>query len=848
MTAKELPVLDLVPELLEQLRAHPVLALQAPPGAGKSTELPLHLIPDFATAQQRIILLQPRRLAVRTVAHRLAEKLGEQPGQQIGYRMRDEVRSSAQSVLEVQTEGAFLRMLQSDPALESVSLVIFDEYHERSLNADLCFALCRHSQLLFSDLRDQPLKLMLMSATLDNEGLQAAIPDMPWLISEGRQFPVSVHYETRASDALTQRGQLAKRVETLVLQALQQHEGNILVFLPGQSEILDVHSSLQSQLDPQHIQCRPLYGALSMKEQRLAIEAPPADTRKVVLATDIAETSLTIEGIHCVIDSGLAKKPVFVPRSGLTRLELQAIPRAAADQRAGRAGRLGPGHAYRLWSEEEHQRRARYRKPDIYSSDLCGPVLQCIAFGCSDPFELPWVEAPPRAPVSQAFKLLEQLQFLNGKLGHYQLSLRGELAMKLPLEPRLQALLMAAVEADCATLGCELALCLENSAYSPATSPDLAARLQQTRKDLAHGKNRRLQKDFQRYSDLCHQLGKRLKLTPVPEAFQLAWLCLQAFPDRLAKQQGGGTEYLMANGRGVQFQPSNNSVITGSDWLVVVDTQGRKTDQRDRIRCAVSVPAALMDSAFGPVAQTQLEMAFNKQEQRFEAREVKRIAAIELHSQPRPLPPLREATDMVLATVRESGLTFFEQWPKVQDWLSRLDLMTALDGGGTDWPVWSEAALLETLEQWLEPMLPTVKSWRDLPRMDLKAALETQLDWSLRQKLDREAPKYYEAPSGIRHLIDYSERPPRVELKLQELFSLRETPRIGNGRQPIKLHLLSPAGRPLAVTSDLGSFWAEVYPQVKAEMKGRYPKHPWPDDPLTAKPTVLTKRALQRDS
>lgn len=849
MSDEHLPILKLVPDLLTQLRAQSVLALQAPPGAGKSTELPIHLLPDFASANGRIILLQPRRLAVRSVAHRLADRLGEKPGERIGYRMRGESRVSAKTLLEVQTEGVFLRLLQNDPALESVSLVIFDEYHERSLDADLSFALCRHSQLLFDELRETPLRLLLMSATLDNEGLKAALPDMPWLISEGRQFPVTVHYEQKSSDPSRHQSCDLDLVHSRVLAALTQHDGNILVFLPGQAEIRKLQSALEASLDDPHIQCRPLYGALKMEAQQAAIQAPPAGQRKVVLATDIAETSLTIEGIHCVIDTGVAKKPVFVARTGLSRLDLQAIPRSAADQRAGRAGRLGPGVAYRLWTEEQHQRRARHRKPDILSSDLSGPLLQCIAFGCDDPFELPWVEPPPQAAIEQAFDLLLQLGFIVKGADSSQLTDKGQAALKLPLEPRLQALLIASVEGGCSTLGCELALCLEETPRRNTQSIDIIERLADTRQALAGRSDRRLLREYKRLNAICAELKPECSTVPVPENFQVAYLCMAAFPDRLAWGRTNN-EYLMVNGRGVRLPASAHQgyAHSAASWIVVIDTRSRKEDSRDLVVCASAVPKALLDSQWGPdIATQRVELSFNAAEKRFQARDVTRMGAIELKSQPIALPPLADAGELIVVTLRDTGLAFFDQWPRLNAWLNRLTLLRQLEAEAltqNPWPDWSETSLLASLEDWLLPMLPAVQGWGALCALDLRTPLEARLEWSLLQRLKQEAPERYQAPSGIWHSIDYEERPPVVELKLQELFSLTETPAIARGRQKLKLHLLSPAGRSLAVTSDLASFWREAYPQVKAEMKGRYPKHPWPEDPISAEPTVLTKRAL----
>ncbi len=853
MSAEALPILKLIPDLLKQLRAQPVLALQAPPGAGKSTECPIHLLDDFASAARKIVLLQPRRLAVRNVAHRLAERLGEQPGQRIGYRMRGESRCSSQTILEVQTEGVFLRMLQNDPALESVSLVIFDEYHERSLDADLCFALCRHSQALFGDLRDEPLRLLLMSATLDNEGLKSALPEMPWLISEGRQHPVTVHYESLRNDSARRRSCDLELLKKRVLDALDQHPGNILVFLPGQADIRRLQSMLEAAIDDASIHCRPLYGALPMDAQQAAIAAPPAGQRKLVLTTDIAETSLTIDGIHCVIDSGLAKKPVFIPRSGLSRLELAPIPRSAAEQRAGRAGRLGPGVAYRLWTVEAHHRLARHRSPEIYSSDLSSALLQCLAFGCDDPYELPWVEAPPQAAVNQAFTLLRALNFIDDVEDKPKLTEKGQAALSLPLEPRLQALLIAALEGDCVALGCELALCLESPPRAGEPAIEIGARLRVTRQQLKTGGDRRLQQEYKRLHSICSKLASQFKPSTVAKEHQLAYLCLAAFPDRIARRSKKSTdEYLMVNGRGVRLASASihAAELAKSDWIVVIDTRGRKEDSRDLVACGVAIPSTLLTPEQGfHGLEENTELYFNEKQQRFQARQVKRIGAIELHSQPIALPSIIEAGEWITQTIRDTGLAFFQQWPSLQNWLNRISLLRALEAdeaGKTLWPNWDEERLLASLEQWLLPMLPSVRDWSAIPSLDLKTALETQLDWALLQRLEQEAPSRYQAPSGLWHDIDYSQSPPLVELKLQELFSLTETPSIARGRQRLKFHLLSPAGRPLAVSSDLAHFWQHGYPQVKAEMKGRYPKHPWPDDPSTAQATVLTKNALAK--
>ncbi|PTU74048.1 ATP-dependent helicase HrpB [Pseudomonas mangrovi] len=834
---KTLPIDDVLPALRQALAQRDEAVLEAPPGAGKTTRVPLALLGEPWLAGQRILMLEPRRLAARAAAERLASELGETVGETVGYRIRLESRVGPRTRIEVVTEGILARRLQDDPALEGVGLVIFDEFHERSLDADLALALTLNGREL---LRETPLKVLLMSATLEGERLSALLSQAPVVSSQGRMFPVDIRW-----GAPFQAGERVEpRVLQAVLQALDEESGSLLVFLPGQAEIRRVHEQLQERLGarPDILLC-PLHGELELSAQRAAIEPAPAGTRKVVLATNIAETSLTIEGVRVVVDAGLARVPRFDPASGMTRLDTQRISRASATQRAGRAGRLRPGACYRLWSQAQHEQLAAHGEAEILAADLAGLALQLARWGVQ-PAELAWLDPPPAAAYAQARELLARLGALDER---GVLSVHGQAMAELPAHPRIAHLLLRGQALGLGAMAADLAALLGERDILRGAGADLHSRI-----SLLAGESRATggsRGGVQRARQLARQLRGYLRgaaSQPVSDPEHPRWLgCLLAFayPDRIARQRrAGGAEYRMANGRAALF--SDADALMKHDWLVIADLGSRQGQREERIYLAADLDPTLFD---GPLAEQVSEkdlLDWDEREGVLRAERQRRVGELVLES--RALPQLDEQARglALLALVRRKGLELLAWTPELRQWQARVGLLRRLDiqqSGVSDWPDVSDAALLERLQDWLLPYLGKVSRLNHFAQLDLAAMLANLLPWPLPQRLDELAPKTLEVPSGSRIRIDYSQDPPVLAVRLQELFGLAQTPRIAGGRQGVLLHLLSPAQRPVQVTQDLASFWANTYLEVKKDLKGRYPKHYWPDDPLIAEPTARAK-------
>ena len=804
-----LPVANILPELLIALRQSPQVLLNAPTGAGKSTWLPLQILRDGGI-RGRILLLEPRRLAARNVAQRLAELLGEKPGETVGYRMRAETCVSAKTRLEVVTEGIMTRMIQQDPELSGVGLVILDEFHERSLQADLALALLLYVQ---QGLRDD-LKLLIMSATLDNDKLQHLLPHAPTIISAGRAFPVERRYQSLPSH---QRFDEAVAIATAEL--LRNESGSLLLFLPGVGEIQRVQNHLAERVADDVLLC-PLYGALSLNEQRQAILPAPAGKRKVVLATNIAETSLTIEGIRLVVDSAQERVARFDVRSGLTRLLTQRISQASMTQRAGRAGRLEPGVCVHLLAKEQAERASAQSDAEILQSDLSSLLLELMQWGCTDPAQLSWLDNPPAINLAAARRLLMQL----GALEDERLTAKGQKMASLGNDPRLAAMLVAA-----------------NSDDEVATAARLAAILEEpprgTNHDLLQAFTRPQGQWQQRSQQLCKRLNRRAGQV---DSEAIPSLLAQGFPDRIARRRGQEGRYQLANGMGAMLDADD--ALNRHEWLIApLLLQGNASpDARILQACALDIDALI--ARCPTLLQQSDTVEWDDAQGTLKALRRSQIGQLTLSVRPLAKPSESELHQAMLTGIREKGLD-------VLNWTSearqlRLRLRCAARWLPEEaWPAVDDASLLDSLEEWLLPHMTGVHSLRGLKSLDIQQALFERLPWSLRQRLASSLPTHYTVPTGSRIPIRYDdENPPALAVRMQEMFGEASTPTIAEGRVALVLELLSPAQRPLQITRDLSAFWQGAYREVQKEMKGRYPKHVWPDDPANTAPTRRTKK------
>ncbi|WP_223525599.1 ATP-dependent helicase HrpB [Pseudomonas sp. A-B-26] len=833
-----LPIDAALPALLQALTDRNEVILQAPPGAGKTTRVPLAVLREKWLGDQTILMLEPRRLAARAAAERLASELGEKVGETVGYRIRLESRVSPRTRIEVVTEGILARRLQEDPALEGVGLVIFDEFHSRNLDADLALALTLNGRELLRD--EQPLKVLVMSATLEGERLSRLLEDAPVITSEGRMYPVSNLWGRPF-----QPGEFVEpRVVQACLEAIEEQRGSILVFLPGQAEIRRVNQQLAETLGEWSdvILC-PLHGELELSAQRAAIDPAPEGKRKVVLATNIAETSLTIEGVRVVIDAGLERVPRFDPRSGMTRLDTQRISRASATQRAGRAGRLEPGVCYRLWSEAQHDQLDAYSSAEIIQADLAGLALQLARWGVT-PSQLKWLDQPPSSAFSQARDLLHRLSALHSD---GRLSAHGQAMAEVPAHPRIAHLLLRGHSLGLGDMACDVAGLLGERDILRGAGADLHSRLM-----LVSGEQkaqRGVQGGVQRVRQLARQYRNYLRGRPtqaVSDSGHSRWLgCLLAFayPDRIAQQRRPcGAEYRLANGRAALF--SEPDALMKNPWLVIADLGSRKGQREERIYLASDFDPALFDSVLAEQVRVIDQLDWDEREGVLRAERQRKVGELVLATEPLNGLDEAERTQALVNLVRRKGLELLPWTPEVRQWQSRVALLRELDlkqGSQSHWPDLNDVALLDSLETWLQPYLNNVNRLSHFGQLDLTSILRNILPWPLQQQLQEMAPTHITVPSGTSVRLDYSEVPPILAVRLQELFGLADTPCIAAGRQTLKLHLLSPARRPVQVTQDLANFWRSTYAEVKKDLKGRYPKHYWPDDPLVAEATARAK-------
>ncbi|PPD44268.1 MAG: ATP-dependent helicase HrpB [Methylocystis sp.] len=844
-----LPIDAVLPDIQAALAASPNLVIVAPPGAGKTTRVPLALMSADWAKGGKLILLEPRRLAARAAANRMAATLGEQMGETVGLRMRLESKVSAKTRIEVVTEGVFARMILDDPSLEGVAGVLFDEYHERSLDADLGLALALDAQ---SGLRDD-LRLIAMSATLDGARVSALMGEAPTVISEGRAFDVETRHlgrdpNERLDDAMTRA----------VLRALREETGSVLAFLPGQGEIMRVASRL-AEARLEGVEIAPLYGALDKGEQDRAISPAPKGRRKVVLATSIAETSLTIEGVRVVVDSGLSRVQLYEPDLGLSRLETVRAARASVDQRRGRAGRTEPGVCYRLWDEPQTASLPAFAAPEILAADLSSLALDLAAWGVSDPGQLKWLDPPPAPAWKEATALDRDL----GALGaDGRLTEGGRALRALPLPPRLARMVLEAARRGEAARAAELAMLLSERGLG-GNDADLSHRL-----DRLQGDGSKRARDAKRLAANWARLAKAASPPPQPSpaarereqaaafiesadrerplsrasgggvgrGFSDGALIALAFPDRLAKSRGGKGDFLMANGRAASLPIEDP--LSRAPFLAVAELTGRAAQARILAACALS-PEEVEDIA-GERIEAREESVFDPASESLRRRRFRRLGAIRLSEQNLPVEASEESAAALARGIAAIGVSRL-RWTKGQTQLrDRVAFLRRAEG--EEWPDLSDAALATSVEDWLAPYILGRARVDDIAPGDLDAALAHLLPYELMRRLDAEAPSHFETPAGSRHALDYAApNGPLLSVRVQELYGLSKHPTLARGRAPLTLELLSPAHRPIQTTRDLPSFWTGSWNDVKKEMKGRYPRHLWPDDPAGAAPTTRAK-------
>ena len=842
-----LPIDAALPQLAAALAGSNVAVLVAPPGAGKTTRVPLVLAREPWAERRKIIVLEPRRLAARAAAARMASTLGEAVGDTVGYRVRFASKVSRKTRIEVVTEGVFTRMVLEDASLEDVAALLFDEFHERSLDADLGLALARDVQTGFRE----DLRILVMSATIDGARVAKLLGDAPVIESHGRAYPVETRYRGRDP-----RAPIERAVADTVIEALRLEKGSVLAFLPGAGEIRRTEMFLRERISDPAADVVALYGALEADVQDRAIAPAPPGRRKVVLATAIAETSLTIEGVRIVVDSGLARVPRYEPDVGLTRLETVRVSRASADQRRGRAGRTEPGVCYRLWDEPQTASLAPANMPEILAADLSSLALDLAHWGVADHATLAFLDPPPRAALNEAKALLNELGAIDrdGRITE-----EGRRLRRLPLPPRLARMVVDA--GDDAALAADIALLLTERGLG-GNDVDLAHRLDELRRD----RSRRAQDAramARRWAEVANagaddakvgattfppplrgrdrERGDDRRLTP-------GVLLALAYPDRIAKTRGASGAFLLANGRGANLDPA--SALSREPFLAVGEIAG--TAAQGRILLAAALPLVDIEAHFGDRIEHRDQVTFDEASASLRGRHLRRLGALVLADRPSRVQPDDDTPRLLAEGIARIGIDKLPWTKSLRQWRDRVMFLrrhnlpksAIADLGGEEWPDLSDAALTATVNDWLEPIL-MLKTAVDQVHIDeFTNALEVLLPWKLRRRLDAEAPAHFAAPSGSSVPIDYeAEEGPKLSIRVQELFGLDRHPAIAGGRVPLVIELLSPAHRPVQVTRDLPGFWRGSYAAVKAEMKGRYPRHPWPDDPLSA---PATRRAKPR--
>lgn len=814
-----LPIRNALPRLRKSLILHRSAVLAAEPGSGKTTVVPLALLEEPWLAGKKVIMLEPRRLAARMAARRMSELAGDEVGGLVGYRIRFEQKISSRTRVEVVTEGVLTRMMQHDPSLSGVGLVVFDEFHERTLTADLALALCLEVQELREDL-----KILIMSATMDTARVSALLGSVPVITGECRCFPVSVTYLPRQD-----MKSMEVRTVTAIHRVLADHGGDVLVFLPGAGEIIAVQQQIAAD-----VLCLPLYGNLPQEKQDLVFN--PAARRRLILATPIAETSLTIEGVSVVVDAGLMKVPRFSPTTGLTSLDTVPISKASADQRAGRAGRLGPGTCYRLWTEGEHHSKADFFPPEINNADLAPLFLEVLQWGVADPRTLKWLDPPREGALNQARELLVELGVVDD---HGRLTAVGREIGALPLHPRLALMLIQAREQGHGPLACRLAAMLQNRdpfrGRSEERSVDVEDRLQVLRMFEQKGESvvrargadpnlcRRILQEASQYGRLLGVNG------PIRNFQESGNLLAFAYPDRIAQKKHGSAQHLLASGRGVLLPPHDH--LHKADLLVAAHVDGSK--KQGRIYLAAALSRQEIIEQHGHLLTREERITWSKNQ--VEAVAVLQLGNLELSREPLAVVDPERLKKCLLEGIQQCGISCLSWDKQSRELQARMQSAHLCDPDL--WPDVSDDMLGSTLS-WLSPYLDSMTTLKQVQKIDLRQTLLALLSWQKQQELDRLFPTHLQVPSGSRIRLLYQPgEPPVLAVRLQEMFGASTTPTVCGGRVAVLVHLLSPAGRPIQVTRDLAGFWRSTYYEVKKELKGRYPKHYWPEDPFAAEAT-----------
>ncbi len=820
-----LPIDPLLPAVVATLADAPSLVLQAPPGAGKTTRVPLALAAAPWMAGRKVLVLEPRRLPARLAARHMAASLGEAVGEQVGYRVRLDSKVGPKTRVELVTDGIFLRRLQGDPGLQDIGCVVFDEFHERGVESDLALALALEAQAL-----NPALRLLVMSATLDAAPIARLLGAAPILTSEGRAFPVEIRWADRAP-----LGRIEDTVSETVLRALREETGSILVFLPGQGEIRRVAERLDARLPP-GCELAPLYGDLDSRAQDAALQPAPPGRRKVVLATSIAETSLTIEGIRVVVDSGLARVPRYDPRSGMTRLETLRASQATATQRAGRAGRLESGICYRLWTEADQRARSPHPTPEILASDPAPLALELALWGAGEGRDLAFLDPPPAGPLAQARALLADLGALDAA---GQPTPHGRAMASLGLHPRLAHMILAARAEGQGRLACGLAALLAGRDLLRGTR-DCDLRL---RVDLLFRAGRddpRADRGALFEARALVKQWSQSAAVPRDEAVDSALageVLALAYPDRLAQARGALGHFRLANGRGAVVAAED--ALAAAPWLAIAALDG--DSERARVFLAAPLTQAALETRFTERIVEERLVAWDARAEAVQLLRRRKLGALVLEEKRDGAADPAAVAAALAEGIRQLGHAALPWTPAARSLQARVALLRRL--WPESWPDLSDESLLADPLAWLGAALQGLTRRTQLARLDLGEALREQLTWQQRRDLDRLAPTHLAVPSGRQVEIDYGGEAPVLAVKLQELFGQRSTPAVADGRVPVVIHLLSPAGRPVQVTQDLAGFWQGSYAAVRAELRGRYPKHPWPEDPLTAPPQRGTKRS-----
>ncbi len=834
MTAA-LPIDAALPALLDALRQHDCCVLSAAPGAGKTTRVPLALL-DAGFIHGRILMLEPRRLAAMRAAQYMAQQLGEKVGERVGYRIRGESKTSACTKIEVVTEGILSRMIQSDPELSGVGLIIFDEFHERSLHADLGLALARDVQKNWrTDPENDSLKLLVMSATLDGVAVSNLLENAPVIDSEGRSFPVEVFYCGR-DNSRTENAQLENQLTQVVLRAWREQSGDLLVFLPGQREIRRLQNMLADRDELRDAKIHLLYGEGSAAQQQAALQPDSSGARKIILSTSIAETSLTIDGVRVVIDAGLVRTVRFDPRRGMSGLVTVNVSQATATQRAGRAGRQQAGACYRLWSESQQQTLARFPVPEILQSDLMPLALELAVWGAQES-DLAFLDPPPAAHLQQAREALQKSGALDSEL---RITPHGRAMAELPVHPRYAHMLLRAREHDCGALACDVAALLEERDLLRGNDrdADFHARWLALKHGGAADAGAR-----ERVKQQASRLRQTLKIRDdsAQHDDELGLMLALCYPERVAKRRDArGERWQLANGTGATLP--HGGALANSEWIAIADLDGEGREAR--IFLAATIDARDLQTFLPELFFDGEETLWSAQEEAVIARQVKRFGSIIFAE--KPLPARGDKAVAALCNgLRQLGWQALPLPEAVQQWLARVRWLCS-SGLVKNFPDFGESALLQTLQQWLAPFLTQVSRCSQLAQVEWLQALQSRLDYAQQKQLDQLAPIFITAPTGTQIILDYSGEQPVLAVRLQEMFGVQATPRIGNNSVPVLVHLLSPARQPLAVTQDLASFWQNAYRDVRKDMRGQYPKHYWPENPLEAEPTRRTKAADDR--